>query len=102
MTRAEYAAYLETPAWQQRRNATLQRDNHTCRNCGTKGTARATRTTELHVHHLTYKRLGNEHPDDLITLCHSCHAKRHGRTSARDIRDQASRDLRRLAEGRPL
>jgi len=31
------------------------------------------------VHHLTYARMGNEHPDDLIALCPGCHAKRHGK-----------------------
>lgn len=32
----------------------------------------------FHVHHVTYARLGNEHPDDLVALCPSCHAKEHG------------------------
>jgi len=36
---------------------------------------------QLHVHHLTYERRGQEwlHPEDLIVLCHSCHRARHGR-----------------------
>lgn len=29
------------------------------------------------VHHLTYARMGNEHPEDLVALCPKCHTKRH-------------------------
>lgn len=32
----------------------------------------------LEVHHLTYERIGHEHPDDLIVLCPACHADVHG------------------------
>ena len=32
----------------------------------------------LEVHHLTYERVGHEHPDDLIVLCPACHAAAHG------------------------
>jgi hypothetical protein len=31
------------------------------------------------VHHKTYARMGNEHPDDLVALCPQCHAKRHNK-----------------------
>jgi hypothetical protein len=34
------------------------------------------------VHHRTYKRLGDERPNDLIVLCSDCHAVFHGRIGA--------------------
>lgn len=48
------------------RDYILQRDEHKCQICG--------RETKLHIHHMT-KRIdgGNHEPDNLITLCESCH-----------------------------
>lgn len=34
---------------------------------------------KLHVHHLTYARVGNEEPGDLRVLCFQCHQKAHDR-----------------------
>lgn len=34
--------------------------------------------TKLHLHHITYKNLFNEKPEDLILLCAVCHMKEHG------------------------
>ena len=34
---------------------------------------------KLHVHHLTYARVGNEEPGDLRVLCLQCHQKAHDR-----------------------
>jgi len=31
----------------------------------------------LHVHHLTYKRVGRENLSDLVTLCKRCHTDIH-------------------------
>ena len=43
---------------------------YTCQDCG--------RTDRpLDVHHLSYKRLGHERPEDLRVLCRECHNKRH-------------------------
>jgi len=61
---------MKSIAWRKLRGQILARDSGRCRLCGTGGKG-------LEVHHLTYVRLGCEHEDDLITLCHSCHAKQH-------------------------
>jgi len=42
-----------------------ERDKHTCQICFNKGN---------HVHHIDYNKR-NCNPENLITLCHSCHAK---------------------------
>ena len=44
-----------------------QRDNHTCQLCNKSNTF-------LNVHHIDYNKLNNKE-SNLITLCHSCHAK---------------------------
>lgn len=50
----------------------LHRDGYTCQACGThkKG-------TKLHVHHLESRRVGGNAPDNLITLCETCHKALH-------------------------
>jgi hypothetical protein len=35
------------------------------------------RPPRFNVHHLTYERLGEEHPDDLLLLCSPCHNLEH-------------------------
>lgn len=64
-----YGEYLRSPQWQQRRQARLLLDNHTCQDCGERATD---------VHHRTYSNIGREEPDDLVSLCGTCHAIRHG------------------------
>lgn len=46
-----------------------QRDNHTCRLCGSHQEKRT-----FHVHHIDYDKK-NCDPQNLITLCYSCHTK---------------------------
>jgi 5-methylcytosine-specific restriction endonuclease McrA len=36
------------------------------------------RATSLQIHHITYKNLFHEEPEDLIILCGTCHMKAHG------------------------
>ena len=45
-----------------------ERDNYICQDCGSKNS--------LVVHHKEFQK-NNHHPDKLITLCSSCHKKRH-------------------------
>jgi len=44
------------------------RDNYTCQDCRHKN--------NLVIHHKEFQK-NNHHPDKLITLCSSCHRKRH-------------------------
>lgn len=61
----KYKEYLCTAEWWARRNRAVERAGGYCENCLS---SRATC-----VHHLTYERVFNELPDDLIALCDSCH-----------------------------
>ena len=65
-----YKDYLATPEWRGVRSGALGRANHKCELCNASG-------VELHVHHKTYERRGEELPEDLIVLCKDCHAKHH-------------------------
>jgi hypothetical protein len=67
----DYATYMRSRAWRQRRAMILDRDGHRCQSCGS--------TSRLTVHHLTYERLGNENWGDLVTLCQGCHDWVHGK-----------------------
>lgn len=51
------------------RRSIRERDNYTCQVCGKEQGDRAHA-----VHHIDYKKTNNN-PDNLITLCVSCHAK---------------------------
>lgn len=61
----EYDAYLRTPEWAAKREIVLTRCKRVCEACGS---ARAT-----DVHHLNYKRVGEELDTDLLGLCRECH-----------------------------
>ena len=46
-----------------------RRDNYTCRLCSGKH-----KNQDLHVHHIDYDKF-NSNPNNLITLCNTCHSK---------------------------
>jgi hypothetical protein len=46
-----------------------ERDNYTCQLCGEKQEDKV-----FHIHHIDYDKL-NCNPNNLVTLCHSCHSK---------------------------
>ena len=55
------------------REYVLWRDGHKCRNCSGK-----TKDTVLEVHHLVQRKDGgSDRPDNLITLCKTCHSAYH-------------------------
>ena len=60
-----YHQYLASDAWREKREYMLRRAGHRCQVCNAQ--------TRLDIHHRTYKRFGEEHPDDLLALCRSCH-----------------------------
>ena len=61
----EYKKYMESAEWIAKRNMALRRDGFVCKRCGS--------AKNLNVHHITYKNLGHEEMDDLVTLCETCH-----------------------------
>jgi 5-methylcytosine-specific restriction endonuclease McrA len=67
--KAKHRAYLKSREWRARRRSALERAGGRCGECGSE--------RNLHVHHLTYKRHGNELQRDLRVLCARCHGRRH-------------------------
>lgn len=65
-----YHKYLLSPKWRNIRTDILNERGHNCEKCGEK--------KNLQIHHLTYKNIFNEKPEDLMILCRSCHRKEHG------------------------
>ena len=54
------------------REYVLFRDNHTCRHC--KGESK---DKILNVHHIESRKTGGDSPDNLMTLCETCHNAYH-------------------------
>lgn len=65
----DYNAYIQSDEWKAKRDQRLALDCNKCQVCGS--------SDGLEVHHLTYRNLGHEEMNDLITLCHDCHKKQH-------------------------
>ena len=66
-----YQEYMRSEEWKEKKQIILERDQRWCQLCGDEN--------NLHVHHLTYNRVGDEALFDLVTLCSHCHAHEHGK-----------------------
>lgn len=53
----------------------LERDNYTCQDPNCDGNHK-----KLHIHHIDYDKKNNN-PENLITLCNSCHSKTNGKNN---------------------
>lgn len=73
-----YHEYIESPEWQVKREAALERCGRKCQLCSS--------TLRLNVHHNTYERLGEELDVDLTVLCRRCHEAFHAKVDPRTKR----------------
>ena len=64
-----YKEYLQSDHWQQIREYALEDAGRRCQLCNAEH--------NLHVHHRTYERRGEEAPGDLTVLCAECHQHFH-------------------------
>jgi N6-L-threonylcarbamoyladenine synthase len=64
-----YQEGVQSDFWNTREYV-LHRDNHECQHCKGKDLI-------LNVHHIESRQTGGDRPDNLITLCKSCHDKFH-------------------------
>jgi hypothetical protein len=76
----EYRTYIRSDLWRRRATAAKRRAGWRCQVC-------AAREAVLDAHHNDYRRLGWEHPRDLVVLCRKCHRIFHGR-----IREHGNQD----------
>jgi len=70
----DYQEYLKSEGWKAKRNMILNMWGNRCALCNEGG--------ELHLHHRTYERKGNEDPYDLIPLCKTHHKMFHEQPSS--------------------
>ena len=67
------------------REYVLFRDNHECQHCHGKS-----KDAVLNVHHLESRKTGGDAPNNLITLCETCHKKYHeGKIKLKQKRGQS-------------
>ena len=65
----EYQQGEQSGFWNVREYV-LHRDGHTCQHCKSKEVV-------LNVHHILSRQTGGDRPDNLITLCKTCHQEHH-------------------------
>jgi hypothetical protein len=65
----DYKSYLASKKWFDRRDKYFKTHAKRCRACASKA--------KIHLHHMTYERLGSERDTDLIALCEVCHTNVH-------------------------
>ena len=81
MITEEYKGYLASSEWRERRNACVNAYEYHCQVCGCTSWRRA-----MEVHHLHYKNVGNEKPEDLVLLCIKHHIMLHNNPDGYDIK----------------
>ena len=64
--------YLSSNHWKNMRKVIYDKYKGKCTKCH-----KSFSPNKMHVHHLTYKRIGNEKESDLILLCEKCHSLVH-------------------------
>jgi hypothetical protein len=69
LTKKEYAEYLRSEDWINRRNKFKEFWHNKCSFCNSE--------EDLQVHHLNYDNLGKETSYDVILLCKKCHYLTH-------------------------
>jgi len=93
---AVYREYLQTPHWKYVRAKALRAANHQCCRCH--------KERAFPVHHLSYKHLGQETPEDLQALCGNCHLAAHGKKE-KPVANKKQKKVKRTKRGkrnRPL
>lgn len=75
---ARYKRVIKSRGWRELREQAKERSGACCERCGVRGTSRSKPDTTLHLHHLSYERLGKERLEDVVLLCARCHRLEHG------------------------
>lgn len=87
-----YDEYLKTKHWRKLRLNIAYKHNNRCQMCC------KLIKSGYHIHHLTYKNIGNEKDSDLMFLCESCHNKIHnGKIEKNKTKQKATKQNRVLS-----
>ena len=71
--------YWDSDEWAKMKVDLLQVSRAKCEYCGKT-------TNALVPHHLTYKNYKQEEPEDIVLICHKCHAIEHGKIKVKPKR----------------
>lgn len=82
-----YKNYLQTEHWKNKRIKIAKQRGMKCEKCGKK----IYEHEIYHIHHKTYKRIGNELDDDLMLLCPECHSDIHKKLKEEKERKKAEK-----------
>lgn len=80
MPKLNYKSYINSVKWKETRKDFLQKRCFCCKR----------RVKSMNLHHKTYKRLGAEREQDLVSLCPNCHLECHNRIKAEETTLQKS------------
>jgi len=69
-----YNKYLKSKQWRDFRNKIINDRGFRCQRCKNEF-----ETKLLQIHHITYDRIFNEKPEDVLLLCKGCHKNQHSR-----------------------
>ena len=69
MSNIDKKLYMRSEQWKELKLQVLTLQNNQCKLCSS--------TKDLHLHHLTYERLGEEELSDFVVLCSVCHQLQH-------------------------
>ena len=73
--KAEYDAYLDSPAWGAKRQKVIERAGGICEGCRERKAVQA--------HHKTYDHIFEEFLFELVAVCRQCHTRVHPEASRR-------------------
>jgi len=80
----EYQNGVQKGFWNVREYV-LHRDGHVCQHCKGKSGDKI-----LNVHHIVSRQIGGDRPDNLITLCETCHKAYHQDKFALEVKEHKS------------
>lgn len=69
ISNADKLEYMQSEQWKQLKLERLKIAQNKCESCDS--------THNLHLHHITYERLTQEHIEDLAVVCEQCHTYIH-------------------------
>ena len=73
MLEKRWELYIGSGCWKRKRNYIIKKRGCKCQMCGDE----SKKSSEYHLHHNIYDRLGHEMENDLQLLCNECHSGLH-------------------------
>jgi 5-methylcytosine-specific restriction endonuclease McrA len=77
-----YQQVMSSPQWESLKRKVIEQRGNRCERCGQE-------SASLELHHVHYRSLGSEQPEDVELLCRECHT---GADEARQAKGRPKRD----------